>query len=160
MPTSDRTTIKATVDELVDKLRTNLVADPPTATKPFRRVEVGATGVEEYARPFVSLLVTGATPVGVSDNDKILEVAAVFRLVIDVTQSATLGAVLDAVGAFDDYLDGIIDAGVIEGAEGFDDRAWAFEYPRSPAGARVIVATAKFVFIVKVERQQNRVPAA
>lgn len=160
MPTSDRTTIKATVDELVDKLRTNLVADPPTAAKPFRRVEVGASGVEEFPRPFISVLITAALPIGVSDDDKIIQVTAALRLVMDVTQSNALDVLLDSVGSLEDYFDGIVDTGVIEGAEGFDNRAWKFEYPRSSAGARVIVATANHSFVVKVERQQNRIPAA
>ena len=159
MPTSDRTTIKAAVDEFVSKLRANLVTDPLTAAKPFRRAEVGATGVEEYARPFLSVLIAAARPLGVVNDDKVVEVTATIRVVVDVTQADPHDPVLDAVGALDDYLDGIIDTGVIEGAEGFDDRAWTFDYPRSSAGARVAVATAKHTFIVKVERQQNRNPA-
>ena len=159
MPTSDRTTIKATVDEFVSKLRTNLVADPPTSAQPFRYAEVGAAGVEEYARPFLSVLIVGARPIGVVNDDKIMEATTTIRVVVDVTQAGPHDALLDAVGAVDDYLDGIIDTGVIEGAEGFDDRAWTFDYPKTSAGARVAVATAKHTFVVKVERQQNRVPA-
>ena len=159
MPTSDRTTIKAAVDELVDKLQTNVVADPPTAAKPFRYAEAGAVGVEEYARPFLSVLLAGARPIGVVNDDKVIEVSAMVRVVVDVTQADPHAAVLDAVGAVDDYLDGIVDTGVLEGVEGFDDRAWTFDYPKSSAGARVAVATAKYTFVVKVERQQNRVPA-
>ena len=159
MPTSDRTTIKATVDEFVSKLRTNLVADPPTSAQPFRYAEVGATGVEEYARPFLSVLIVGARPIGVVNDDKVMEATTTIRVVVDVTQADPHDALLDAVGAVDDYLDGIIDTGVIEGAEGFDDRAWTFDYPKTSAGARVAVATAKHTFVVKVERQQNRVPA-
>ena len=66
---------------------------------------------------------------------------------------------MNEMARIEDYLDGIIDTGVLEGAEGFDDRAWTFDYPKSSAGARVAVATAKHTFVVKVERQQNRVPA-
>ena len=147
------------MDEFVSKLRDNLVADPPTSAKPFRRAEVGATGVEEYARPFLSVLIAAARPIGVVNDDKVIEVTVTVRVVVDVTQVDPHDALLDTVGALDDYLDGIIDTGVIEGAEGFDDRAWTFDYPRSSAGARVAVATAKHTFIVKVERQQNRNPA-
>jgi len=48
---------------------------------------------------------------------------------------------------------------VIEGAEGFDGRAWALEFPRRPAGSRVASATGVDTFVVKVERGHNRVPA-
>ena len=79
------------------------------------------------------------------------------RVVTDVVVADPLSAVLDKVTAIEDYLDDIIDTGVIEGAEGFDDRVWSFEYPS--AGARMAVATATQTFIVKVERGNNRVPA-
>ena len=98
MPTADRTTIKAAVDEFVSKLRTNLVADPPTSAKPFRFAEVGATGVEEYPRPFLSVLIASARPLGVVNDDKIMEVTATIRLVVDVTQADPHDAILDAVG--------------------------------------------------------------
>ncbi|MCH7838998.1 MAG: hypothetical protein IID38_02025 [Planctomycetes bacterium] len=160
MPTTDRTTIKAAIEELTDKLRTNLVADPPTATKPFRRVEVHQAGVEEYPRPFLTLSLSRARPIGVIDNDKLIEVAMTLRLVTDVSASDPHAAVLDKIGALEDYLDGIVDAGVIEGAEGFDQRVWSFEYPKTPAGARVAAASATQTFVVKVERQQNREPAS
>lgn len=159
MPTADRTTIKAAIEAFADKLRTNLVADPPTASKPLRRVEVGVAGVEEYPRPFLSVLVVGIRPIGVMDNDKVLEVTSSIRVVTDVIQTDTHDALLDAIGAIDDYLDGIVDSGVIDGAEGFDDRTWSFEYPRRTAGARVATATASQSFVVKVERGQNREPA-
>ena len=159
MATADRTTIKAAIEELTTKLRTNLVADPPTATKPFRRVEIADTGVEEYPRPFLTLLLTRTRPVGVADNDRLVEVTMTLRVVTDVAASDPHAAMLDTIGAVEDYFDSILDAGVIEGAEGFDDRAWTFEYPRATAGARVASATATQTFVVKVERGQNREPA-
>lgn len=159
MATADRTTIKAAIGELTTKLRTNLVADPPTATKPFRRVEIADTGVEQYPRPFLTLLLTRTRPVGVADNDRLLEVTMTLRVVTDVAASDPHAAMLDTIGAVEDYFDSILDAGVIEGAEGFDDRAWTFEYPRATAGARVASATAIQTFVVKVERGQNREPA-
>lgn len=159
MATADRTTIKAAIEELTTKLRTNLVADPPTATKPFRRVEIADTGVEEYPRPFLTLLLTRTQPVGVVDNDRLVEVTMTLRVVTDVRASDPHAAMLDTIGAVEDYFDSILDTGVIEGAEGFDDRAWTFEYPRATAGARVASATATQTFVVKVERGQNREPA-
>ncbi len=160
MATADRTTIKAAIEELTTKLRTNLVADPPTATKPFRRAEIADTGVEEYPRPFLTLLLSRTQPVGVADNDRLVEVTMTLRVVTDVAASDPHAAMLDTIGAVEDYFDSILDAGVIEGAEGFDDRAWTFEYPRATAGARVASATATQTFVVKVERGQNREPAA
>ena len=160
MPTPDRTTLKAAIDELSTKLRANLVADPPTATKPFRRVEVGPVGIEEYPRPFLGLLLSRARPIGVTDNDKIIEASMTLRLVTDVTASDPHGAILDKIGAVDDYLDSLIDTGILEGAEGFDDRVWTFDYPRATSGARVASASAAQTFVVTVERQQNRVPAS
>ena len=160
MPTPDRTTIKAAIEELTDKLQANLVAEPPTAVKPFRRVEVGQAGVEEYPRPFLTLMLTRARPIAVVDNDKVIEVTMTLRLVMDVSGSDPHAAMLDSIGAIDDYLDSLIDAGVLEGAEGFDDRVWTFEYPAETAGVRAAVASATQTFVVKVEREQNRVPAA
>lgn len=160
MPTTDRTTIKAAVAALVTKLRTNLVANPTTASKPFRRVEAGKTTVEEFARPFLAVHLTQARPIGVTDNDKLVEVSATLRIVTDVTQADPHDALLDKVGATDDYLDSLIDPGVIDGAEGFDDRTWTFDFPRTTAGARVAVAEASQRFTVKIERLQNREPAS
>ena len=160
MPTPDRTTIKAAIEELTDKLRANLVAAPPTAAKPFRRVEVGAAGLEEYPRPFLTLMLTRTRPVAVVDNDKMIEVTMMLRSVTDVSAADPHAAMLDTIGAVDDYLDSLIDTGVLEGAEGCDDRVWTFEYPRGTVGVRAAVASATQTFVVKVERGQNRVPAA
>ena len=78
------------------------------------------------------------------------------RLVTDVSSVDPHDTVLDQVGALEDYLDSIIDTGVIEGAEGFDDRVWNIDYSRSSAGVRLTVAEALQTFVVKVERGQNR----
>lgn len=159
MPTADRTTIKAAMTELVDRLRDNLVADPPTATKPFRVVAVGAAGVTEYARPFLSLHLSQAKTIGVVDDDKVLEVSMTLRIVRDVTAADPHAAALDAIGAVEDYFDSLIDTGILDGADGLDDRTWTFEYPKSTSGARVITATATQSLVVKVERGQHREPA-
>jgi hypothetical protein len=157
--TPDRTTIKEAINELVAKLRANLIADPPTATMPFRRVEVGPGGVGEYPRPFLALSLVQAQLVGVVDNDKLMEVSMTLRIVTDVSTSDPHAAILDKIGAVEDYFDGIADTGIIEGAEGFDDRQWKFEYPKVTAGSRVAAATAAQTFVVKVEREHNREPA-
>jgi len=159
MPTADRTTIKAAIDELVNKLRTNLAAVPPTATKPLRRVEVGDAGTQEYPRPFLTVRLIRARPIGIVDDDKVMEVTTALRMVTDVSASDPHGAMLDKLGALDDYLDSIRAGGVIAGAEGFDDRAWTFDYPRATSGSRVASAEATQTFVVKVQRTFNRVPA-
>lgn len=157
--TPDRTTIKAAIEALTTQLRSNLVAAPPTATQPLRHVEVGTGGVESYPRPFLTLALGGTKPVSVVDDDKIVLVTMTLNLVTDITASDPHGAILDKIGAVDDYFDSVRDTGVIEGAEGFDDRAWKIDYPPATAGARVGVASAKQTFVVKIERDQNRVPA-
>ncbi len=159
MPTADRTTIRAAVDELVNKLRSNLSANPPTVTKPFWKVAVGAGGVEEYPRPFLTVHMLRARVVGTSDDDKAFEVTVRMRMVTDVSASDPHGAVLDRIGAVEDYLDSIRDSGVISGAEGPDDRTWSFDYPRTTSGARTATAEAEQTFVVKVQRTYNRIPA-
>jgi len=159
MATPDRTTIKAAIEELTTKLRANLTADPPTAVKPFRRIEVATGGVEEYPHPFLTLMLARTRPVGVIEDDKLLEVSMALRMVTDVSASDPHEAILDKIGAIEDYFDSILDTGVIEGAEGFDDREWTFDYPHATAGARVASAAAVQTFVVKVERQHNREPA-
>ena len=159
MATADRTTIKAAIEELTTKLRVNLVANPPTAAKPFRRVEVAAEGIEEYPRPFITLMLMRTRAIGVVEDDKLLEVSMGLRMVTDAAASDPHEAVLDKIGAVEDYLDSILDTGVIEGAEGFDDREWTFDYPSTTAGARMVSAAATQTFVVKVERQHNREPA-
>lgn len=159
MPTADRTTIRAAIDELVNKLTVNLTADPPTASKPLRGVVVGDVGDDAHARPFLAVRLIQATPLGATSDDKVMEVSMRMRLVADIVATDPHGELLDRVGAVDDYLDSIRNSGVKEGAEGFDDRSWAFEYPTTTAGVRVAAAEAEQGFVVKVQRQQNRVPA-
>jgi hypothetical protein len=160
MPTTDRTTIKAAIDELVNKLRTNLASIPPTVTKPFRRVEVGDAGTQEYPRPFLTVRLVRTRPIGMVDDDKVMEVTTALRMVTDVSASDPHGAMLDKIGALDDYLDSIRNSGVIAGAEGFDDRVWTFDYPRATSGSRVASAEATQTFVVKVQRTFNRLPAS
>lgn len=159
MPTTDRTTIKATVDELVAKLRTNLSADPTTAAKPFRRVEIGLGEPESLPRPFLAVRVRGVRAVGVTDDDKVLEISVELRVVCDVLTAEPMTALLDQMGAVEDYLDSIRDTGVLDGAAGFDDRAWSVETSKTTAGSRVAWATATQTLIVKVQRTFNRTAA-
>lgn len=159
MPTPDRTTIKAAVDALAAGLRAALTADPPTAAKAFRRVEVGQSGVQEYPRPFMTLLLTRVRPIGAVDGDRLLRVSVNLRVVSDVGGEGLHDTLLDRIGAVDDHLDNLARSGVVAGADGLDDREWTFEYPRSTSGARVASATAALSLVVRVERTFNRVAA-
>lgn len=159
MPTSDRTTIKAAVEELVTRLRTNLVADPLTASKPFRRVEAGVGDSEHYARPFLTVRAVRARVASAVDDDKVIELTIELRIVADIVGVDPLTAVYDQMGAIEDYLDSIREGGVIDGAAGFDDRVWALETSKASSGARVSTATAQQTLMVKVQRGFNRTPA-
>ncbi|MBI4719255.1 MAG: hypothetical protein HY763_15770 [Planctomycetes bacterium] len=159
MPTPDRTTVTAVLDELLTKLRANLVADPPTAARPFRRVTVGTMGVEEHPRPYLTLLLARTRPIGVTQGDKLLLAELTLRVVADAVGENAHASLLSHIGAIEDYLDGIVDVGILDGAAGGDDREWTFDYPRTSAGSRVAVASARQTLVVKVERERNRLPA-
>ncbi len=160
MPTADRTTVKAAIDTFVSLLETNLVANPPTKTKPFRSIVVGDSGAEAFPRPFLAIQLSRARVIGAMDNDKLIEVNMTLRSYVDAIQADAHAAMLDAVGAVDDYLDSLIDTGILEGATGFDDRDWTFENAKTSSGSRVVSVTGKQTFVVTVQRLQNRVPAA
>lgn len=160
MPTPERNTILAVLDAITANMREHLVADPPTAERPLRSVAVGPAGAEAYPRPFLSLALARTRPIAVVDGDRVLEVTTNLRLEADVLAADPHAALLDLIGAVEDYLDGLIDADLPEGASGFDDRIWTFEFPRTTAGARAAATSATQTFIVKVERNHNRIPAA
>ncbi len=157
--TPDRTTIKAAIQELTSKLVDNLAADPPTASKPFRRVVEGPSDVTDSPRPFMAVYIKQTKLLGTTQNDKVVEVQMELKVVTDVTTADPHDALLDSVGAVDDYFDSIADSGVIEGAAGFDNRTWSFDYPSAKSAARVASAKALQTFVTKVEREQNRSPA-
>lgn len=159
MPTADRTTIKSAIDELVSKLRTNLVADPTTTTKPFRRVEPGTGELEHFARPFLAVRAVRARVASIIDGDKIIEVTIEMRIVADAIGVDPYTAVCDQMGAVEDYLDSIRETGVIDGATGFDERTWALATSNSGSGSRVSTAIAQQTLIVKVQRGFNRIGA-
>jgi hypothetical protein len=156
MPTLDRTTIRAAVDELVSKLRSNLVADPPTASKPFRKIEAGTGEVEHFSRPFLTVRAVRARAATVVDDDKVVELTVEMRIVADIAGNDPYTAVYDQIGAVEDYLDSIRDTGILDGTAGFDERTWALETSKASSGARVSVATAQQTLMVKVQRGFNR----
>ncbi len=159
MPTVDRTTVRAAFDAWLTMLRANLVADPPTAMKPFRRIETGDVANDSYARPFMTVYVDRLRMAGVIDDDRLIEVTLGMRIVSETTARDTADAIFDVVGAVDDYLDSLRDVLVVDGAKGFDNRAWSMDYPRQSSGSRVVTATSKSIMVVNVERLQNRLPA-
>ncbi len=140
-------------------LRSNLSADPPTATKPFRAVREGAAGDTEYPRPFLAVRLVRARPLATVDGDKLFEVTLRMRVVADVTGSDVHDALLDRCAAVEDYFDSIVDTGVVDGADGFDDRAWTFDYATGAQTGRVATADCEQTFALKVQRGFNRVPA-
>lgn len=159
MPTPDRTTIRVAVDALVAALRTGLVADPPTGARPFRSVLAQPGEPTSRPRPFLTVSLAKAEPVGVSDGDKLFAVTGVIRVVGDAAGDDAHAAMLDAVGAVEDVLDGMLGAGVVEGASGFDHRVWTFAYPTTTAGVGLVIAEADHSFVARVERSFHRVPA-
>lgn len=160
MPTTDRTTIKATVDALIAKLGGNLVAEPPTVDRPFRSVVVGRVDAAAHPRPFVTVAVTTFRPVATVDGDRLFEVALEVAVLADVVDERPHAAMLDLVAVVEDYMDSIVDSGVIDGATGFDGREWRLDYPRTTAGVRSASATSMQTVVVRVERSFNREPAA
>jgi len=147
---SEHTTIKAAIDALLSDVQAHLVADPPTGSKPFRRVVVGPGAPQQYPRPFLALHLLRSEPIGVADNDKLVVVTMALRIVTDVVTADPHAAMLDAIGAVDDYFDSIADTGVVPGANGFDDRTWKLDYPKATAGSRVAGADATQSFGVYV----------
>ncbi len=159
MPTLDRTTIRTAIDELVTKFRSNLVASPTTTAKPFHAVHVGAPSVSDHPRPFIAINLIRARPIATVDGDRIVEVQIAARIVTDVTGTDPFGAILDHLGATDDYLDSLIGTGIIDGAEGLENRAWTFDDAKVRSGPRTLSATGKQTLIVKIERNHNQTPA-
>lgn len=160
MPTAQRTTIKAAVSELISKLRDNLTADPPTAQKPFRRVEAGTGEVGHFPRPFLAVRVVRVRPATAVDGDRVVEVTIEMRIAADILGVDPLSAIYDQMGAVEDYLDSIRELGIIDGATGFEDRVWALETARTSSGARVSTATAQQTLHVAVQRGFNRAAMA
>lgn len=160
MATSDRTTVKAALQALMSDLRSNLKADPPTSSRPFRRIEEGEADFGEYVRPFMTVSVLATEPAGTTEGDKVVRVSLGMRLVTDVVSDNPHDAILNAVGAVEDYFDDLLtdEDGIIEGAEGFDDRSWTLGYPPGSSGARAAEASCRQSFMVKVERGYNRNP--
>ncbi|HUU84627.1 MAG TPA: hypothetical protein VM243_14100 [Phycisphaerae bacterium] len=160
MATPDRTTVKAAIQALMAELRANLRSDPPTATKPFRRIEEGQAAFGEYPRPFMTVRIVEIKPVGTTEGDKLLRVTIEMRLVTDVIFDDPHDAVLDAVGAVEDYFDELAadEQTIVEGADGFEERTWKLGYPTGAAGSQAAEATCRQSCIVKVEREYNRVP--
>lgn len=159
MPAVDRTPLKIVMKTLMANLRTGLVADPPTVTKPFRKIEEGDAAANEYVRPFMAVRLIKIEPLDTIEGDKIILATLAMRLVTDVVSDDPHDAILDAVGAVEDHFDNmqILQQVFVEGADGFDDRKWTFTYPAGSSGTRIAQTDCEQTFVVKVERAQNRV---
>lgn len=159
MPLTDRSTLRLVMDEVLSLLRANLVADPPTGARPFRRVEAGAVAAESGPRPLLGVTLVKARAAAALDDDKVWEATTQLAVVVDLTAADAHGGMLDAVAAVEDGLDALREVGVVAGADGLDDRAWSFEVPAPRAGPRTGVAKATQTFVARVGRGANRAPA-
>lgn len=159
MPTPDRTPLKTVMKTLMASLRSGLVADPPTLSKPFRKIEEGDATVNEYVRPFMAVRLIKMEPLDTIEGDKMILATLAMRLVTDVVSDDPHDTILDAVAAVEDHFDNmqILQQVFVEGADGFDDRKWAFTYPVGSSGVRTAQSSCEQTFVVKVERAQNRV---
>lgn len=160
MPTPDRTTLKSALQALLDDLRQGLQADPPTAAKPFRRIEAGDPKAQEYPRPFLALKLTQVQPVATTEGDRLFRANLAMRLVTDVLSAEPLTTLLDAIGAVEDYFDGLQadEHELSAGADGLDDRTWQVTYPAGTAASRLAEASCTQTLMVRVERGFNREP--
>jgi len=159
-PTPDRTTVKSALDALVMQSRASLVASPPMPTAPFYSVAVGSPQPTSHPRPFFSIAIVAAEAIGVSDGDKLIRATLALSIVTDIGQTDPHTEIVDKIGAVDDFFDDKIQAGLIEGVQGLDGRNWQIDSSSITSGSRIASATARVSMIVKVERNQNRIPAS
>jgi hypothetical protein len=153
--TMQRTTLAAAYAALLATLRENLVADPPTQAAPFRTILDAAALAETSPRPYLATTLEQAEVVSAVSGDKIFSVTVRLRVAVDAVGEDAASALLSRVAAVEDHLDSLQEAGLLPGAEGADIRDWSFAYPKTTAGARLLVAEAIQTFIVVVARQQN-----
>lgn len=149
----NRTTISAVVADIVQKLTDNLVGSPPA--KPFRSLVFGSVEGEQGPRPILGLRLLATRAVGVTDDDKIQELTLVLGTAVDVIKQDPHEELLPILAALDDYLDGIRDTGLVDGAEGMDNGAWKFIYPESKSGARVLTAEMAVTVVLRIARENN-----
>lgn len=149
----NRTTISAVVADIVQKLTDNLVGSPPD--KPFRSLVFGSVEGEQGPRPILGLRLLATRAVGVTDDDKIQELTLALGAAVDVIRQDPHEELLPVLAALDDYLDGIRDAGLVDGAEGMDNGAWKFAYPESKSGARVLTAEMAVTVVLRIARENN-----
>lgn len=156
MPTTARTTIKQTLAGLLGDMDAHLVADPPLSSRPLRSVIGGKPGDTAFPRPFVSVYLLQAEIAGAADDDKMISVTMGMRLCADADGADPHDSLLEIIGRIDNYFDSLRDDGLLNGAAGFDDRSWKFDYPRITAGARVVAAIATQTFAVRVRREESQ----
>lgn len=156
VPTADRKTLRDVMAALVDRIQDDLVSDPPTTAKPFRRVAPHAAGGSAYPRPFIAAYLLRARPVAATDDDRIFEATIQLRIIADAAGADAHGAILNLVESVEDEFDALRDGGVIEGCDGFDVRAWEIKVGEPGVGARMVSADAAMTCMVRVARGENR----
>lgn len=156
MPTTDRTTLSAAMAAMVDELRKRLVGDPPTSSHPLRRIIAGAAGVEGAVRPVMAVRLARVHTLSAADDDRLIEASIVLLVATDVGEADAHERVLALTGVVEDALDGLREGGLIEGADGLDDRSWEVHFAAGVAGARVATVEARIRLVVRVAREGNR----
>lgn len=155
MPSSDRTTLSAAIAALVDELSDRLVADPPTPSSPLRRIIAGAASVEGAVRPVMAVRLSRVRTLSAADDDRLMEASIALLLATDAGEADAHERVLALTGAVEDALDALRETGVIEGADGLDDRSWDVRFAAGAAGSRVATAEAAVGLVVRVAREDN-----
>jgi len=150
----DRTTLRAAITALSEEIQAGIISDPPTAGKPFRRLIQGEVKGDEFARPFLAIRLERAKPLASSEGDRLFESSVGLSIAADVAGDAHDG-ILALVAAVEDLFDALQGSGLIEGADGFDDRAWSFRYAPTTSGARRVLAEATMGLVVRVARELN-----
>ena len=152
---ASQTTIKAVLDKIESRYRTKLVADPPTATKPFWTVIEGiATGIEA-TRPFLAIHATEVRPTDRMDGDQHFRLTFVTQLFTDIDDASQIADLHNKMSEVDDFWDDERATGLLNGAEGFDERRWQIIHPKETQPTRLGRAELTNTCIVNVKRGTN-----
>ncbi|MCG3130899.1 MAG: hypothetical protein FLDDKLPJ_01673 [Phycisphaerae bacterium] len=151
----DRTTLAAVLEAVREALADALVANPPTESKPFRRLIPGQTDEATGPRPLLGVaLMRTRTPAAV-DDDRIVEATLQVIVVADAIAADPHEPLVTLMGRVEDVLDAWRDGGLIEGADGFDRRRWDLSRGRQHAGVRAATAECEVTCVIRVAREEN-----
>ena len=152
---ASQTTIKAVLDKIEARYRTQLVADPPTNNKPFWTVIEGiATGIET-TRPFLAVHAADVRPTDRMDGDQHIRLTFVTQLFTDIDDASMIADLHNKMSEVDDFWDDERAAGFLSGAEGFDERQWKIIHPKETQPTRMGRAELTNTCIVNVGRGSN-----